>query len=224
MRKLPGITFLVVVATIGFAGCGTSSTSTGSQAQKSAFCGANDAIDKASANVNSDAGFLAVLKTHRPQLDTMKNNLPPGSLGTKARQLVNAAEQAIAQNSTNALNNAPSGGDLDTYCGVDGNGNRLPSYFATGKGTAFCNGFLPIFQAVGNANTPADKLKALVANKAKIAQLATEVSALPSSIQSKASATVSTAQTAIAQNSAAALAQNGNGPAQFVALYCGQNQ
>lgn len=210
---------------VGLAGC-SSSNPTGSAAQKSAFCGANIAIDKAGSNVNSPAGFVAVLKSHRAQLDTMKNNLPAGNLGTEARAIVNAADQAIAQNSANPLENVPSttGGDLDTYCGVDGNGDPLPSYYATGKGTAFCNGFLPIYQAVGNASSPADALNALVSNKAQIAQLATEVSSLPSSIQAKASATVSTAQAAIAQNSTAPLQQNGNGPASFVALYCGQNQ
>lgn len=76
---------------------------------------------------------------------------------------------------------------------------------------------------VGNANTSADALNALVSNKAQIAQLATEVPSLPSSIQAKASATVTIAQTAIAENSAAGLMQNGGGPASYVALYCGQN-
>ena len=54
--------------------------------------------------------------------------------------------------------------------------------------------------------------------------LATEVSGLPASIQAKASATVTMAQTAITTNSAASLNGNGNGPADAVALYCGQNR
>jgi hypothetical protein len=224
MRKSSSVAFLVLVAIIGIAGCGSSSNPTGSQAQKSAFCGGNDAIDKASANVTTDAAFLTVLKAHRSQLDTMKNNLPAGSLGTEARQIINAAARAIAQNSTNPLNNTPSGADLDTYCGVDGSGEPLPSYFATGQGTTFCNGFLPIYQAANNASNSTELLNVFISNKAQIAQLATEVSSLPSSIQAKASATVSQAQTVIAQNSVASLSQSPNGPAQYVALYCGQNQ
>lgn len=210
---------------MGLAGC-SSSNPTGSAAQKSAFCGANIAIDKAGANVNSEAGFIAVLKSHKSQLETMKSNYPGGSLGNEARQIVNAAEQAIATNSASALSNVPAatGGALDTYCGVDGSGNPLPSFFAAGKGTAFCNGFLPVYQAVGNANTPTDAVNALVTNKAQIAQLATEVPSLPSAVQPKASATISIAQQVIAQNSAAPLQQSGNGPASTVALYCGQNQ
>jgi hypothetical protein len=223
MRKGLLLSSTFVLVALGAGACsGTSKPSAASV--KRSFCGANTAIDKASANVTSAAGFLAVLKAHRSQLNTMKSNLPSGSLGTEARQIVNAADQAIAQNSANPLNNTPSGADLDTYCGVDGNGDPLPSYFATGKGTTFCNGFLPIFQGVSNANTPADVLNVLVSHKTQLAQLATEVSSLPNSIQSKANATVNKAQTAIAQNSAASLKQNGGGSAQDVALYCGQNQ
>jgi hypothetical protein len=212
-------------AAIGLAGCG-SSNPTGSAAQKSAFCGANIAIDKAGANVQSATALIAVLKAHQSQLDTMKNNYPGGSLGNAARAIVTAAEKAISQNSVNPLDAVPSasGGDLDTYCGVDGNGNPLPPYFSAGKGTPFCNGFLPIYEAVSNASTSADALNVLVSDKAQIAQLASEVPSLPSSIQARASATVSTAQAAIAQNSTAPLQENGNGPASFVALYCGQNQ
>lgn len=208
----------------GLAGC-SSSNPTGSAAQKSAFCGANVAIDKAGANTSSAAGFVAVLKSHRSQLDTMRSNLPAGTLGTEARTILDAADKAIAQNSANPLESVPSsaGGDLDTYCGVDGNGKPLPSYFATGKGTPFCNGFLPIYQAASNASTSADTLNVLASNKAQIALLATEVSSLPSAIQAQGTATVSSAQAAIAQNSVDPLQQNSDAAAS-VALYCGQNQ
>lgn len=220
---------MLAVLAIGATACGSSTpkaASTGAQPTKSAFCGANISIDKASTNVNSDSGFVAVLKAHQSALTTMKNNLPGGSLGTEARNLVNAAEQAVSQNSANPLSNAPSsaGGDLDTYCGVDGNGRPLPKYFASGKGTSFCSTFLPIFQAVGNASDPAGRLAALVAHKTQISQLATEVSGLPSSIQAQAMTTVQRAQTAISENSIAPLQGNGSGPAAQVALYCGQNQ
>ena len=165
-----------------------------------------------------------MLKHNKATLIVMEKNLPPGALGTEARQVIAAAQAAVVSGKANDLNNSPSGADIDTYCGVDGSGNPLPKYFATGKGSSFCTTFLPIFQAVGSAGTPAAVLAALDANKTQIAQLATEVSGLPASIKAKASATVSKAQTAITDNSAAGLKGNGNGPAPKVALYCGQNQ
>jgi hypothetical protein len=231
MRKLVATLCGAVALMTGLAAGSTAASgsswaaaATTAGAHKAAFCAGNLKIDKAAANVNSAAGFLAVLKHNRAALSTMLKNLPPGTVGTDARQILTAAQAAITSGNVNALNNTPSGGDIDTYCGVDGNGNPLPAYFGKGKGSSFCTTFLPIFQAVGNADSPAAVLAALDANKTQIAQLATEVSGLPASIKAKANATVSKAQTAIAQNSAAALNKNGNGPAPQVALYCGQNQ
>ncbi|MGO9873907.1 MAG: hypothetical protein ACLPVY_08910 [Acidimicrobiia bacterium] len=193
--------------------------------KKTVYCAANESIDKASASVNSAAGFLVVLKSHQGQLQVLLKNAPSGPIGQDTRAVVKVARQAIASNNANVLNNpALNGGSVDTYCGVDGNGNPLPSYFATGEATTFCKGFLPIFEGVGDANSSADVLKVLVSYKTEIAQLVTVASSLPSSIRSEAMATVKNAQTAIAQNSAASLNQSGNGPAQYVALYCGQNQ
>jgi hypothetical protein len=209
------------------AGGSVSSTTLASAtaAKKVAYCAANDSIDKASTSVNSAAGFLNVLKTHRAQLQALLTDAPAGAVGQDTRAIVRVARQALVSNNANVLNNpALNSGAIDTYCGVDGNGNALPSYFAAGKGTSFCKGFLPIFAAVGNANGPADVLKVLVSNKTEIAQLAATAPSLPSAIRPQAIATVKKAQTAIAQNSAAALKQGGNGPAQYLALYCGQNQ
>ncbi len=230
MRKLGATLCGAVALTIALAAgstaaSGSNSATAATGVHKAAFCAGNLKIDRASANVNSAAGFLTVLKHNKAALSAMERNLPSGTVGTDARQILAAAQAAIASGNANALNNTPSGGDIDTYCGVDGSGNPLPKYFATGKGSSFCTSFLPIFQAVGNANNSAGVLAALEANKTQIAQLATEVSALPSSIKAKATATVSKAQTAITDNSAAALGSgNGNGPAAQVALYCGQNQ
>ena len=234
MRKLGTTLGGVVALTIGLAAGSTAASASSSAtaaittagAHKTAFCAGNLKIDKAGATVNSEAGFLTVLKHSKAALSAMDKNLPSGTVGTDARKEIAAAQKAIASGNVNDLNTVPqsAGGDIDTYCGVDGNGNPLPSYFATGKGSSFCATFLPIFAAVGNANGPAGALAALEANKTQIAQLATEVSGLPASIQAKASATVSQAQTAITQNSAASLNGNGNGPAPAVALYCGQNR
>jgi hypothetical protein len=212
----------------GIAGCGSSlpSAATTAAARKTAFCGANIKLDKASANVTSVAGFVTVVKDHKSDITTMGKNLPSGTLGTEAKKLISAAQSTIASGNANALNNVPSsaGGDVDTYCGVDGTGDPLPAYFATGKGGTFCTGFLPIYEAVGNADSNAGVLSALESHKTQISQLATEVSGLPTSIKAKAMAVVTMAQTAMAQNNAAAVKGNGGGPASSVALYCGQNQ
>ena len=230
MRKLSltGSAVLALGMAAALAGCGSSSpnAATTAAARKSAFCSGNVKIDKASTNVSTAAGFLTVLKDHKSALTAMDQNLPSGTLGSEARQEISAADSAIASGNANDLNNAPSsaGGDIDTYCGVNGSGDPLPAYFATGKGSTFCTTFLPIYEAVGNATSSAAVLAALNANKTEITQLASEVPGLPSSIRAKASTVVSKAQTALAENNAASLKENGNGPASALALYCGQNQ
>jgi hypothetical protein len=229
MRKVfsTAATVLALATAVGLAGCSSSpSPAATAAARKTAFCAGNNKLDKAGANVTSLAGFVTVLKDHQSSLAAMSKNLPPGSVGSDARQILAAAHSAISSGTTNAITNLPSsvGGNVDTYCGVDGNGDPLPAYFAAGKGTTFCSGFLPIYEAVGNASSAAQVLAVIESNKAEVAQLATAVPGLPSSIKAKATATVTEAQTAIAQNSAASLKQNGNGPAASVALYCGQNQ
>ena len=203
---------------------GVSTAGAAEHASKAAFCGANDSIDRASANVDSNAGFLAVLKKHTHDLTVMKENAPPGAMGQTVQQVVTEAEAAISSNDANDLNNIPGGENIDTYCGVNGTGAPLPSYFGKGKASTFCSTFLPIFQGVSNASSPAGVLALLTADKAQVSQLASELSTLPKSIKTKATATVDKAQTAIASNSAAALKENGGGPAPYVALYCGQNQ
>lgn len=227
MHKLvvPSLTLVVLGLTAGISGCSSgSSNSTGSAAQKSAFCGANIAINKASADTTSESGFLAVLKAHKADITTMKDNLPGGSVGADASAIVDAAEQAISQNSTDPLSSVSSsaGGDIDTYCGVDGTGNPLPSYFAAGNSSTFCSTFAPIESATADASSLNAVLQALISNKSQVAQLATEVSGLPSSIQSQASSLVSEAQSAISSNSTAPI-QNSQNDATDVALYCGYN-
>jgi hypothetical protein len=193
-------------------------------ASKAAFCSANDSIDRASANVTTNAGFLAVLKSHTHDLTVLKENAPPGSVGQLTIEVVNGAQAAVSADNANDLNNPPDGGSIDTYCGVNGNGQPLPSYFNAGKATAFCSTFLPIFQAVGNAPNAAGVLAALTAHQSQISQLASELSTLPKSIKAKATTTVDKAQAAIKANNAAAIKGNGSGSAQSVALYCGQNE
>jgi len=131
----------------------------------------------------------------------------------------------VASNNANALNSLPSGRSVDTYCGVDGNGNPLPSYFGKGKTTALCSTFLPVYQATQNAPNRAAVLSVLTAHQAQINPLASELSSLPKSIRATATAAVDKAQKAIASKNPSAIGcGNGNGPASRLALYCGQNQ
>lgn len=210
---------IVASTTIGVSVAGAAE-----HASKAAFCGANDSIDRASASVTTNAGFLAVLKKHTHDLAVLKENAPPGTMGQTVQEVITEAEAAISSNNANELNNIPGGGNIDTYCGVNGNGKPLPSYFGSGKTTAFCSTFLPIFEAVGNAPNAAGVLTALTADKSQISQLASELSTLPKSIKAKATTTVDKAQAAITTNNAAAIKGNGSGSAQYVALYCGQNE
>lgn len=193
-------------------------------ASKAAFCGANDSIDRASANVNSNAGFLAVLKSHSKDLTILKNNAPAGSLGQLVQQLVSAAQAAVTSNNANALNNLPDGANIDTYCGVNGNGKPLPAYFGKGASTSFCSTFVPVYQAAGNASNKAGVLAVLTSHQAQITQLESELTTLPKSIKAKATAAVDNAKKAIDTKNPSAVGGGGNGPASYVALYCGQNQ
>jgi len=194
-------------------------------ASKAGFCGANDSIDRASANVTTNAGFLAVLKKHTHDLTVLEENSPPGAIGQTVKETVTEAETAISSNNANELNNLPDGGSIDTYCGVNGNGQPLPSYFGKGTATTFCSTFVPVYEGAQNATNKAGVLAAITAHQAQIDQLASELSSLPKSIKAKATAAVDNAQKAIASKNPSALGGgNGGGPASYVALYCGQNE
>ena len=212
---------------VACASVGLSTAGAAEHASKSAFCGGDITLDKASANVDSEAGFLTVLKQHKSALSAMDKDLPPGTIGTEARDEIAAAQAAIASGNVSDLNTVPTsaGGDIDTYCGVDSNGQALPSYFGKGKTTAFCSTFLPIYEAVSNAPNAAARTAAFTAHQTQINQLASELSTLPKAIKAKATATVTKAEAAIkSNNSAAATTGSGSGAATYVALYCGQNQ
>jgi len=204
---------------------GVSAAGGAEHASKAAFCGANDSIDRAGANVSSSAGFLAVLKKHTHDLTVLKENAPPGAIGQTVKETVTEAEAAISSNNANELNNIPDGANIDTYCGVNGSGAPLPAYFGKGTATAFCSTFVPVYQSAQNATNKAAVLAAITAHQAQIDQLASELSSLPKSIKTKATAAVGNAQKAIASKNPSALGGgNGGGPASYVALYCGQNQ
>ncbi len=222
----PLVLCLVAVAT---AACGSSpKASATSHSTKSAFCAANVKLDKASANVTSDAGFLAVLKANSADLDALDNNAPAGKVGQEVRALVKAARAAVAAGNANALN-SPSldsaGSDVDTYCGVDGNGDPLPPYFAAGKGSAFCSVAGSINQGTSSATSSTGVLTFLAAHQTLINQYATYVPNLPTSVRSDAQSLVTTSRAAIAANNASLLGTAAvENASASVALYCGQNE
>ena len=204
---------------------GVSVAGAAEHASKAAFCGANDSIDRAGANVMTNAGFLAVLKKHTHDLTVLKENAPAGAIGQTVDETVTAAEAAISSDNANELNNLPDSGSIDTYCGVDGNGLPLPAYFGKGTATPFCSTFVAVYQSAQSATNKAGVLAALTAHQAQVEQLASALSSLPKSIKAKATAAVDNAQKAIATNNPSAIGGgNGGGPASYVALYCGQNQ
>jgi hypothetical protein len=229
MRKLSLVSTAALLAgfsfwTLSLVGTEVSAAASSGHPSKAAFCSADISVDKASASVDSDAAFLAVLKAHTAQITALVKNAPAGQVGKVAREIGADADAAIASNSASSLNNAPSGGAVDTYCGVDGMGSPLPKNFGDGKATKFCASFVPVYAAVGNAaGNSAATLAALTSHETQVSHAASELSQLPSSIKASARTTVQKAQTAISTKSAAALQGNGSGDASLVALYCGQN-
>jgi hypothetical protein len=238
MRRFitPSAVVLGLVA-IGGAACGSSgsspaasgsTTTSAASASKTTFCDANTTLDKASSNVNSGADFINVLKSHASTLATLKANLPPGKVGTEAKALLQAADTAVATNNPNALFNPSlqaNGGDIDTYCGVDGSGNPLPAYFGAGKSTAFCGVNDQISAGTESAQSPADILTFLSAHPDLVSQFTADVPNLPSSIKSQAQDLATAAKQAISSKDAAPLGTDAiNTDAMNVSLYCGQNQ
>ena len=133
--------FVCSVAMLGFLGRSSSSRPLAwthqpglrhvpAYASKAAFCGANDAIDRATASATSPANALGLLKSHAHDLATMKANAPSrvgGDVGATGSRRSNAA---IVANDANDLANLPNSGPIDAYRGVDGTGQRLPANFA----------------------------------------------------------------------------------------------
>jgi hypothetical protein len=182
------------------------------------FCAADDTIDRDTVNADSEAGFVKALKAHRHQIDTMKANLPSGSVGQDAKKLVNIAESVIVGGKPNQFFAAAGNSSVAiTYCGVQGNGRPRPE-------TVFSKTFVPIFEAASNATSDAATLSAATAYQTQLNQLASELSTLPKAIKAQATDAVQTAQSAISSKSAAPLTSEANNSAADVALYCGQNE
>ena len=100
VRSAVSVTLLGLAA-LAMGACGSStpkasSSSTGADSgNKAAFCKANIALDKAGQSVMSMDGFLAVLKAHASDVNTIKNEAPP-AIRPQAQALVAVEEKAVA--------------------------------------------------------------------------------------------------------------------------------
>jgi hypothetical protein len=229
MPKLFVVATAVVLTllALGATACGSSTNNTAAvaAAHKKAFCAANDKVDKAGASVDTTAAFLVVLKANKGALKAMDDNAPAGKVGRDARALVKLADTAIASNNPNSLFSSNDGGDVDTYCGVDSNGDPLPADFGAGNGTAFCSVSDAIDQGTQNASSAAQVLTFLAAHQTLINQYATYVPGLPISVRTDAQTLVTTARAAIAANNSDSLGTAAISQASMaVTLYCGHNE
>lgn len=192
----------------------------------SAFCVDDVKLDKAFANVQNTSDELAAIKANQPTINDLAAHLPPGRVGTEAKQVLDGVRQAISTNDATALTNLPRsyGGDIDTYCGVDTNGNPLPTDFAKGKGTASCDAEATLSNGIGSASDPTAALAFLRSHQTEINTFAAGVSGLPSALQPAAQDLISTARTAISSNDPTGLTnQTFQEAASAMDLYCGLN-
>ena len=79
MRKLSAapmaaLLSLGVFGTLSLGGTEAAAATGSGHPNKAAFCAANDALDKASASVTSEAGLLAELKTHSADIKAMEKD------------------------------------------------------------------------------------------------------------------------------------------------------
>ena len=205
----------------------TSATGSANASTKSAFCSAEITINKASVSANSDQDFLNVLKANQPAISALDQDAPAGKIGTEAKALAATAHKAIAANSTDPLNTVPRSysSDIDGYCGVDGNGDPLPSYFGQGKGTKFCQVEAQLNAGTSNAQGPSDLLAFLKSHQDLVSQAATDVSSLPSPVQAETQTLITAVQKAIATNNPSLLeTQDVQKGAMDSSLYCGEDQ
>lgn len=203
------------------------SPSTTSATTKANFCSAEATINKASVSAHSPQDFLNVLKANGPAISTLDKDAPAGQVGSEARALVAAANKALAANSPDALDSVPHSysGDIDSYCGIDGNGDPLPAYFAQGKGTPFCAAIDQINAGASNAQSASDILNFLKGHQQLLSQAGANDSNLPNPLKAEVQGLVSAAQKAVATDNADLLnssaVQKG---AMDASLYCGQDQ
>jgi hypothetical protein len=205
----------------------STSTTVATDAHKSAFCSADITLDQAGSNASSATDLITALKADHPALTTFAADAPAGQVGTEAKALVNAVNASIASNDPTALEQVPSnyGGDVDTYCGVDGNGDPLPAFFNQGKGSQFCDAIVQIDAGTNAAQSADDVLTFFKAHQNLVTQAGANLTGLPSPINTEAQALVAAAKQALAANNSDALNSDDiQSDAVDASLYCGDNQ
>ena len=226
-RSVLVVASVVFLLVLGASACSSNKPSAAPAADKATFCAINTRLDKAGADVSSEAGFLRVLKAHKTDLRNLDNDAPAGKIGTETHTLVAAADAAVASGNVNSLNKPTldtAGADIDTYCGTDGNGNRLPAYFAAGKGSSLCSANDAIDQGTQTATSATDILTFLAGHQSLITQFSAGITSLPASVKGDAQTLVSAAQSAVASNNATALGSTAvSNASATMDLYCGVN-
>jgi hypothetical protein len=226
----------VAAATLGVltgvvAACGSSNTTNAAPsaaATKAAFCADNVRLDKAFPSVTtSPSQVLAVLKANQATINDMAKHYPSGAIGSESREDVNASLSAIATNNIAPVVSPTvmkDGADLDTYCGVDTNGNPLPAYFGQGKGNGFCNAYAAIETGLLHAPNSAAAISFLKLDQADVNVFNSGIPSLPSAVQTDAQTLQSAANAALsANNSSPLLTPAVVNAATRVDLYCGVN-
>jgi hypothetical protein len=125
MRRFASFVVVPVALVTLLVGCGSSSSSSGSVANKASFCAANATLDKATASVTTPDQLLAALKANQSAIDEF-GKTAPSAIQAQAQVLVQGANAAIKANSVKAFNTqkfATAGQAVDTYCGQGANGS-----------------------------------------------------------------------------------------------------
>ncbi len=115
MRRVT-TTILAVAALTGVAGCGGSSSSGPNKAD---FCAANAKLDKATSNVTTVSGLIAVFKDNKSTIEDFIKNAP-AAIKDQAQVLATAATSAIKSGNANSFQTpklANAGKAVDSYCG-----------------------------------------------------------------------------------------------------------
>jgi hypothetical protein len=133
MRRFSTLVVVPVALVTLMAGCGSSSKSSASAANKASFCAANATLDRATASVTTPAQLLQALKANQSAIDEF-GKTAPSLIATEAQVLVSGAKAAIKAGSVTTFNTktfASAGQAVDTYCGQGTSGSSSQSATAT---------------------------------------------------------------------------------------------
>jgi hypothetical protein len=125
MRRFSSFVVIPLALATLLVGCGSSSSSSSSVANKASFCAANATLDKATASVTTPDQLLKALEAHQSAIAEF-GKTAPSAINAQAQVLVQGATAAIKAGSVKAFNTqkfANAGQAVDTYCGEGANGS-----------------------------------------------------------------------------------------------------